>query len=274
MCDLKKLVGSSEYSDRLIHEVYGLGKVTGQKYGIELEVEGCGIDFGEHEQLTKWRVVEDGSLRNNGREFVSKVLSNKEINKALEELNSVFAEFAQTHASFRCGTHIHYNMSDRTVQQALEFLLASLLFENVLVAAFSPERRESVFCVSWSDTVGIHDIIRRWKSGNFTSALIRTIENSGKYRTINVLPLQRYGTIEFRMFPSTTNMEELRSFIEVLTRIDNLYKEVGISALIESVIKNPPAAMSYLFDGIKTKTSMKDMLALFTRDILHIGTAV
>ena len=70
-------------------------------------------------------MVEDGSLRNNGREFVSKVLTKKEIDKALEELNSVFAEFAQTHASFRCGTHIHYNMSDRTLQQTLEFLLAS-----------------------------------------------------------------------------------------------------------------------------------------------------
>lgn len=273
MCKLDKLIGSSEHEELSVHGLYGVQNIKGIRFGIELELEGCEIEFGQHENLSKWTVVEDGSLRNNGREFVSRILRPSDMDKALQELEEVFSQFPQTHASFRCGTHIHYNVSDRSLKEAIGFLIISLLFESVLVAAFSPERRESVFCVSWSDTVGLSSIIRRWRSGNYANAIAHAISNSGKYRTINILPMQRYGTIEFRMFPSTTDTKELKTFVEVLVRIDNLYKELGLEKTIERVVNGPAAALSYVFDGVRIKTSMKDMLKHFSHDLLHILSA-
>lgn len=264
-----------EIDDCTVSSMYGTPCISREAFGIELELEGCGIDFGEHDELSHWRVVEDNSLRNNGREFVSKILSRKQLPAALKQLQSVFDEFPDTHPSFRCGTHLHINFSDHLTADVVKTVMSLLLFENALVSVFAPERRQSVFCVSWADTRGLFSTTKAWSSTLARYCLSNLIDTSGKYRTINLVPLTRYGTIEFRMFPSTTDVDQISTYVDTVYRIIDLHKKVGFDGVWESLRDKPEDTLAYVFGDVrKPQVSMVDLLEVVKQDMLHVGSAV
>lgn len=264
-----------ENDDCTVAQMYGISTINKEAFGIELELEGCDIDFGEHANLSHWRVVEDNSLRNNGREFVSKILTRKSLPEALEQLQEVFSEYPDTHASFRCGTHLHVNFSNQLTSEVLKTVMSLLLFENALVAVFAPERRQSVFCVSWADTRGIYGNTKAWRETQARYCLSNLIDTAGKYRTINLTPLTRYGTIEFRMFPSTTSVEKINTYVDTVYRIIDLHKKLGFDGVWDSLKNKPEDTLAFVFGDVRTpEVAMVELLRIVKDDMLHVGSAV
>ena len=96
--------------------------------GIEVETENV-KRFNQHSPY--WRMIEDGSLRNSGREFITPPIRAWRVEHALvqlfdHELNSDI-EFSE-----RTSIHIHMNVRTLTVPQLETLIMAYLVFEKVL----------------------------------------------------------------------------------------------------------------------------------------------
>lgn len=245
-----RLIGTSKIKD-----VFGTGYTT-PKIGIEVELERI---TGEWDDETEyWRMHEDGSLRNNGKEFVSVPLARTQIAKALQELDSVIADMGEGNASasYRCGIHIHYNVGHMQVGHLVDCLLGLTMLEPVLFAVFAPERSQSVFCVPWNRSMRWAQNMAGlgtergsdWAANDYFQSLLA---NASKYQSINILPVARYGTIEFRMFPSTTDVDLIGAYVKVVQNCMEVVGDVGAKAIMNALQNNDyDHIFNAVFDGV------------------------
>lgn len=176
-------------------------------YGVELEIEG--ITEG-HGSVIGIRMDTDGSLRNNGREFITKPMRFRELAYCLNNL-FVRNKFTEDNYSERCSVHVHANCTDLTKDQLSTVLLIYQVFERVLFNFAGGERDKNIFCVPWYET-------------NLTQGIVNSLITQGpealrrwqKYTAVNLLPLFTYGTIEFRHMPGTNNLEKILNWVNII----------------------------------------------------------
>lgn len=224
--------------DRTVRQVYGNGYGT-PRVGIEVELENITADFPE---CKYWNAHDDGSLRNHGREFVSTPLLPNDVSPACAELHGLILQQGrgEADASYRCGVHVHYNVGHLKVGHLLDNLLSLMMIEPLLFAVYAPHRSQSVFCVPW------------YRSGRWLQSLagcgtdrgrefgavdyLETLRsNVTKYQSINVLPVQKYGTIEFRMFPSSTDSDVIKEYADTVLRTMRWLNTVQASEVLSKV---------------------------------------
>lgn len=206
-------------------------------YGIELEYENVDLP-GRNPRL--WTTTGDGSLRNNGVEFVSSVLSREEMPQALD-LVEEFLRPLRPNPSPRCGIHVHLNMRPHTVGQLFSFLTAYVLLEPSIFQHFCPERLTSSFCVPLYKNNNVlsraHEAVQSARRGERLP--LSNLVNTSKYSAMNLASLLRFGTVESRQLPATTDFRLLRRWINMLTRLyDN------------SVRYTDPARVVAIYDGL------------------------
>lgn len=192
--------------------------------GIEVEVEGITnhVISGPY-----WSSVEDGSLRNNGREFVSVPLRGQSIEKALTQLSKFLDESNGTHDfSERTSIHVHVNARDMKASQIFGFILTYLVFEPMLYKFVydtgERDRSQSIFCVPVGvagNTVGLYQALQYFDKGNAASAITYLAQSWKKYTGMNCIPLIRKGTLEFRQMAGTKDVEKIIEWINILLRI-------------------------------------------------------
>ena len=118
--------------------------------GIEVEVEN--VPNAHHEQFKFWKKIVDGSLRNNGYEYVSPPLRGKLIEAALLELDS-HLKGMNPHYEFsdRTSVHIHMNVRHLTPEQLVMFLITYIalepLFFKYTEKVPNSQREENNYCV-------------------------------------------------------------------------------------------------------------------------------
>ncbi len=181
------------------------------KLGIEVEVENLPNPVPYPNSVIK----PDGSLRNNGIEYVSEVLDNELTAKQwysglLAQLNAAEADFNK-----RCGVHIHMNFrgTNKGVRQA--FLLKYLVVERHLLSLI-PQRRGSNFCLPLLDYDGDLDNFRKYFSDLEGT---RSCHYMSKYSALNLKPLMTLGTMEFRALPSLSTPELFNQVLDILVFI-------------------------------------------------------
>jgi hypothetical protein len=174
-------------------------------YGIEIEAEGFspllrgreGSALAHH-----WNIKEDGSLRNNGIEFVSKLLPADKVSNAVHHL------YGRTRAlwepSVRTGIHIHANMLARTFDDVRRILAYYSFVEPLLFQFVGPVREENIYCVPF---------YRAPEEARLSmDALTRDpfrLRETCKYSALFVGPLRTFGTIEFRHAPTFDTADDL-----------------------------------------------------------------
>lgn len=179
--------------------------------GIELEIENLYLDeISSQNNDLYWNIVEDGSLRNYGKEFCSIPLRAKQIPYAIECLIKYLRDFSPEYTfTSRCSTHIHLNIRDFTEERLFIFLLLYCLFEKHFFKIAGTKRESSIFCVPLYKTNKLNITIRQdryWRSWN-------------KYLALNLCPIEggdgskRLGTIEFRHLYGTLNPTILYNWI-------------------------------------------------------------
>jgi len=187
------------------------------RYGIELEYEGVILP---RETLQYWTTTPDGSLRNNGVEFVSNILDRDTLPQALDTIEEFLLPL-HPDANPRCGVHVHMNMRPQTVGQLFSFLVAYVLMEPSIFQHYCPERLTSSFCVPVyknNDVIArAHAAVQSARRGD--SRPLSNLVNTSKYSAMNVSSLARFGTVEARQFPATTDFRLLRRWITTLTRL-------------------------------------------------------
>lgn len=160
--------------------------------GIEIEVE----NITNPPYLTYyWKSTTDGSLRNNGIEYVSIPLRTSQVEHAVTYLNQQLLATNEPEFSPRTSVHVHLNVRDFTWEQVKVFVLLYALFERHFFHFAGRSRENSVFCVPLYKTSQLSAIFD-----------IESEPKWHKYNALNLAPiygdmgenLKRYGTIEFR----------------------------------------------------------------------------
>jgi len=175
--------------------------------GIEIEVENM---VNTVYLDAYWESKADGSLRNNGVEFVSVPLQVKQIQLALEHLYQQMNKNNTPDFSNRTSTHIHVNCRDLTQDQLFNFILLYALFEKHFYQVAGTRRLNSIFCVP---------LFRTNQLNKINDVVYALSPDWHKYCGLNLLPLyqnsvtQGYGTIEFRHLYGVNNPIEVMHWI-------------------------------------------------------------
>lgn len=188
-----------------------------QLVGVEVEVEGVY----SASNLEFWSVTGDGSLRNNGVEYISPPMCGARIEESLMELGVELPRLNAT-AGSRCSVHCHLDFTKKPMTEVMAFLTGFALFECILFSASGKDRywnmytpglsscyaqvslaREIQQAVSLKDYNRIRELVHRWN----------------KYSCINLRSLMSLGTIEIRSLSGTTDMQEVKEWILMLMQL-------------------------------------------------------
>lgn len=231
-------------SDTTIREAFGCGAAVPPTHnflvGVELEVESVrnsgGIPSG-------WSVVPDGSLRNEGVEFISPPLPRETLVTHFKMVHGAIKHYTEYPAfSERTSIHVHINCLDLTEDQTKSIILWYALMEPIFFAAADSSRRNNIHCVGLDQTMlaehykrSLHFIVQRWS----------------KYTALNLVPLKSQGTLEFRHMHGHNDPEKFAEWLLMIEKLwtfgkNNLLKKSGLTE----------ADVLFAFDFIFGETSL------------------
>ena len=203
--------------------------------GIEVELENVS-DAIARIPLTLWKKDKDGSLRNNGREFISKPVYGDILCSALSQLNRFFTntECGQNcRATYRTSVHVHVNMMDETPADLVKIVKFYTLVEPLIFETTAKWRKNSQFCVPLLQDKHILDAVFRIlrdirinSEGAMIAAQVplRRLADI-KYAALNLGALYQHGTIEFRHHPGSRDAADITRWIVCIQSIIRMAKE-------------------------------------------------
>jgi hypothetical protein len=197
-----------------IHELVGfradpLNTATAFIAGLECEIESV---VSKHSDDI-FVATEDGSLRNNGCEFISHPHTKDVLLDSFKKLHARLEFYDKAEAfSSRTSTHVHVNCRSLDEVQVRNLTLLYALFEEFFFAMVDANRRGNIHCVPLSET---------FLSANYRHGVMHQRERWHKYTALNLLPLGKLGTVEFRHLQGTGDVNLVE---EWLTTLENLWK--------------------------------------------------
>jgi hypothetical protein len=175
-------------------------------HGIELEIEG--VPNWDELVVPGMHTEEDGSLRNNGREFITSPMTYSNLSYCL---NLFFNKAKLTEANYseRTSIHVHANCQDLESSQLQTVLLLYQVFEDVLFGWVGGNRQENIFCVPWNQTRLTYSLFDDPTS-------VSSYKRWQKYTALNLLPLKEYGTIEFRHMYGHCDLAKILQWVRII----------------------------------------------------------
>lgn len=247
-----------------IRSLYGVvSRVSGPQFiaGLECEIEDItNIHSDIENDDTHWQITTDGSLRNNGREFISRPLPKDTLLAAFDKLhNCITYKSPDVHVRFspRTSTHIHINCLDLEEEAVKAIVLWYALFEPVFFLMASPIRRNNIHCVGLDQTV---------LSEYYKRSLQYQKQRWSKYTALNILPLSKYGTIEFRHLEGTDDLDKITQWLSTL---ENLWMYGQKNPITKDAIMSDGAvreAFCAIFRDSSEAMKYKDMLPQLLAD--------
>lgn len=181
-------------------------------YGVELEIEGLN---GAQLDIPEGFVLhQDGSLRNNGAEFVTLPMDFSRLAYALDNFFKK-GKFTEKNYSERCSVHVHTNVLNLTWEQLQVLVLTYQVFERVLFGFIGNERDRNIFCVPLYDTLMTRNILE----GESVDAMKIGMKTWEKYTALNFLPIFQQGSIEFRHMAGTNDVGKILAWCNIIGRL-------------------------------------------------------
>lgn len=230
-------------------DCYGLGGHRG-RFGVELELEGDGFPI---QELTPgWHVHAEGSIR--GSEYATSVPHNLDgIRDRINNLNEVFRMHGtRINLTHRGSTHIHFNVQREQLIHILGLMILFTIVEPVFLRLCGNERDGNLFCLPSYDTGDIHLHFERLLT-HICNPRETHFPPRGKYSSMNINPIPRQGSVEFRTFPSSNDPEKV---IQWCTWIENMMTMVkrqhDLSFRdIQMEFKHRPETVNLLFGPVE-----------------------
>lgn len=196
-------------------------------YGIEVEFENVSAPDAA-DPPTGWFSHTDGSLRNNGMEFVTAPTYYSRIEAPVNRLYLRKRRHGWRTSS-RTGTHIHVNMRQYTLEQIRRVLAVYTLTESALFAYIGHGRSESIFCVPYYKAPSPLENYSRFMR-NFHYKI-----NKVKYSALNLNTITNnsLGTLEFRHAPTWEEPESLIKWIRILHRLCTKAHTITVERAVE-----------------------------------------
>lgn len=198
------------------------------KVGIEVEVE----NWRTSKQVpSEWLSKEDGSLRNNGREFITNGgLVGTQIFQAIDSICKYCTETKCSIGYPRAGIHIHLDCTDLNDKNPLDLwhlCQAYMLVEHMMFGFCtqvsneekSEWRRWTGYCDSLEDSRQDYQYLAKvlidWNKLHKTD-VHGYLVNTSKYQAVNFIPLLSLGTVEFRHLPTTFDAEIIKQWVNII----------------------------------------------------------
>jgi hypothetical protein len=255
--------------------------------GIEVEIENVRYEFSSDGPMSPnnsyfigcdnngslpylhehWYIVRDNSLRN-GVEFIfNGPKKGPAIIKSLSDLKKFFRVFRRegrpVRASDRCSIHVHLDVRDLDEIELNRLIMIYVLVERLLFAYVSPSRLKNNYCRPVTDSSFKHilnSINTKANPSEFNDAISVIRSNCDKYSALNLLPIQSYGTVEFRHHQGTDDMDEVLDWVNILlciklaaayspTEILKAYKYQGVNGLISMIFEGSVLANEHFLNN-------------------------
>jgi hypothetical protein len=197
----------------------------------------------------KWKVCHDGSLHGRGDglqsttgEVVSPVLKGE---AGLDTLKKVLAAMRSVgcKTNVRCGLHVHIGVQDITVN-GLQRLAHNYETVQSEIYSWMPSRRvtgtySKPWLPSWSGSLA--QGLKAFKEGQRHCSL------GDKYRGLNLLPIMKIGTVEFRHHQGSVDTNLIAPWVRFcLGFVDS---QVDDESLIDRTIPENQSVLTYLVEG-------------------------
>lgn len=202
--------------------------ITHKSYiGIEVEVENIRKWFDYNREI--WNIKEDGSLRNNGREFVSVPIRGSGIQYAIENLFTTLP--AEVDFSERTSIHVHFNVRAKTVEELFNIVVLYIVFEKLLYNFAGAHRYGNIFCVPLQET-RLPTVLSNFLQSMEPRVLV---QGWSKYSGLNLLPVNRFGTIEYRHMMGHRNAVKLMQWINIIFRMHRYAQRITFMELYNQI---------------------------------------
>ena len=193
--------------------------------GIECEIEAISKPV----SVDGFSITQDGSLRNPrapkgyGHEYISFPLPREALVTVFTKLHQKL-EFYPDEDPFssRTSTHVHVNCQNLELDQTRTLVLLYALFEEMFFLMVDKSRRGNIHCVPLNETT---------MPNLYKKSINVMIVNWHKYTALNLKPLAKLGTVEFRHLHGTNDPELLNQWLSVLENLWRLSQEVKVNSL-------------------------------------------
>ena len=224
--------------------------------GCEFEIE----DIKTSEDACAFLKVEtDGSLRNNGVEYITFPTPVAEIGALFTRLHQeiVYGPEAFTE---RTSIHVHVNCSNMFPQEVRNIVLLYALFEESFFAMVDPHRRNNIHCVALTET---------YLPNHYKLTLNSLITKWHKYTALNIKPLGTQGTIEFRHMHGHNDVTLFTEWISVLQNLVTYGRvfKVNSHSLDEKALEN---MFNNLFGTTRLREKWTEQRALMDNQIIDV----
>lgn len=167
------------------------------RVGVEIELENITTNISRHSVY--WQQIYDGSLRNNGAEFIFRgPFGGKDLFNAMVEIDTHLHKL-NPDDSQRCSTHVHVDVRDMTVTQLKRMLLIYTVYERVLFQCSGWQRYRNNFCVALGFAQSMMKVLSRNWNRRDQDFLSQVTSQWDKYTAMNLLPISDKGSVEFRI---------------------------------------------------------------------------
>lgn len=185
--------------------------------GIEVEVESFTVNRNPNGGV--WILKGDGSLRNNGVEFITVPIAARYAPAALDDLlgHSLSKDCC---FSPRTSIHIHVDMQSFETHQVMDTVLLYTLLESLFYKYTGRGRIKNIYCVPVFDTAML-------KGQAVRSHLGVTTDQWSKYAGLNLLRLKDLGTMEFRHMHGTFDAHKVSIWIRLIIKLCTFARNAG-----------------------------------------------
>ena len=197
--------------------------------------------------LWLWKTENDNSLKENGVEYISLPMRGEMIYAALKSLECFLDMSNPDHTfSTRCGTHIHVDCRNLTIEQVVKFIFLYMIVEAGIYKQAGKDRAGNPFCVPLLHAKHYQNLpilYHSFRSGNI-DRVINVLKSWTKYTGCNLLSLVSKGTIEFRHYSGTIDTDFLMKQINMIQSIRSNAISMSLDEIL-SIIESVTSISNY-----------------------------
>jgi hypothetical protein len=234
--------------------------------GLELELEDAPVD---PEKLPHWKLIVDGSLRGAyAIELISRYpYKGSDIVNSLEEMESYFKNNKITPSTGpRTSVHVHVDVRDCSYQQYLNIIVLYAIVEDLLFYYCGENRRNSIYCIPWSEAEAqvdscenlfsyLHGAAGQSNSDRSKTQIVNAIrkfsKDERKYSALNLAATHVHGSVEFRMHPGSWDAKEIIRWVNILLCIKKFsmnFEDASQNIIYKMSIDGPEKFMEEVFN--------------------------
>lgn len=249
-----------------------------QSVGIEIEIEySRGIVWPET-VWPYWTETRDGSLRN-GKEYVLAMpMKGAALSKAIGDL----FHSGKWGRSTTGSTHIHLDMMEEetTVEMVKVLVLMVYALEDAVFRYLGAGREwcgyTNKLCTAPEQLIAA--VLNSGEEDNYRQLYVichgGSDGNIGRYYGLNLMALHKYGSIEFRYFPTAVNKEELIDWVQLMMSFKKAAVEVGTIEQLLAIFSNEDAYQRFLASYFPTWSDKFSSYVPYYRAIASIKKAL